>query len=297
MDGEKHARVREYLSAIFVNIMWGLSFIGSKSAMNAGLQPFTLAALRFLTAALVLFPAAFALRQVPKIRARDVPGIFLSALLGITVYFYFELNGLKHCSAATASLLVAAVPVLTLISGVIFHKKRPGWISWAGACVSLFGVYLVVASGSEDDSLQGILFMVGAILCWVGYMELSDSVLSRLPCLTVTCWQSLFGVLTLLPLSLTETVDLTGLELSAWLWSCLFLGVICSAVCYILYNFVISRLAPAHTALFLNLNPVAAMLGSAFYLQENITFSQVLGGVIVCASLVMVSLGNRKKAA
>lgn len=277
------------IGIIFVNIMWGLSFIGSKSAMAAGLQPFSLVTLRFLTASVVLFPLTAALGEKPKISPRDVPGLFLSALFGMTIYFYFELNGLKKTSAATAALIIALIPIFTMITELVLYRKKPAWIQWIGALVSLIGVYIVVNDTDGGTTITGVLLMLGACACWVIYGEITARLLKRLPTMTVTCWQSLFSLISLIPLCFTENVPWKDLGSGAWLWSCLFLGLICSAICYILYNHSIAELSPGRTAIFLNVNPIAAAVGSVLILGEPLSPRLIIGGVIVLVSLFLVN--------
>lgn len=274
---------------VFVNIMWGLSFIGSKRSLEAGMQPFSLVAVRFLAATMVLFPLTKLTGGSLKIGKKDVPGLAMSTLLGVTVYFFFELNGLSRLSASTAALIIALTPIFTMILGVLFRHNRPGIPVWAGAAAALLGVYLVSKGDGNADSFIGVLFMLAACMCWVIYGEVTNRLLTRLDCMTVTCWQSLFSLISLLPLMLTEKVEWHALPFDAWMWSTVFLGLICSALCYILYNNSIAQLSPERTALYLNLNPVAAALGSLFILGEEMTLRQVLGGVIILASLFLVN--------
>ena len=191
-------------------------------------------------------------------------------------------------------MIVALIPLFTLITETILFKKRPRPLVWVGAATALAGVWLVVQGSTEGDSLTGLFLMLGACLCWVAYNLLTDRLVTRLPILTVTCYQSLFSVLTLIPLTLTETVDWAAIPPSAWLWAAGFLGLICSALCYILYNHSIARLSAETTALFLNLNPIAAALGSVIILKEPMTEWQILGSVIVLLSLLLITRGGEK---
>ena len=48
-----------YAAMVFVNVMWGLSFILSKHAMTAGFPSMTLAFLRYVVATALLIPMAY----------------------------------------------------------------------------------------------------------------------------------------------------------------------------------------------------------------------------------------------
>lgn len=284
---EKNAIV----GVVFVSIMWGLSFVGSKIAMTAGLQPFSLVMLRFLSASVFLFPLAILTKTSLKISMRDIPGLFLIALSGTTIYFFFELNGLKRTSAATASLIIALIPVFTMLSELIFHRQKPTALQWTGTAVSLFGVWLVVGNNAEGNTLSGLLLMLCACVCWVIYGELTNHMIKRLPTLTVTCWQSLFSLLSLIPLCFTEDVPWQSVTADAWIAACVFLGLVCSGICYILYNNSIAVISTGRTAIFLNLNPIAGVIGSVIILHESFTLIQAAGGLIILISLFLV---NRK---
>jgi probable blue pigment (indigoidine) exporter len=50
------------------------------------------------------------------------------------------------------------------------------------------------------------------------------------------------------------------------------------------------RIGPFHTALFMNLEPLLAAIGSALFLGEIITPLQALGGAVMLAALVAFQL-------
>ena len=278
-----------YAGAIFVNIMWGLSVIWSQRSMKAGLTPFALISVRFIAACLLLLPVALIRKENLKVRLKDMPLMLLSSLTGVTVYFIFELNGLKRTNASTAALIVALVPLLTMAYSVLFKHKKVKPLVWLFALCSIGGVYLVVSSDGGSDTAGGVMFMLCAVVSWVIYMELTDKLMQRYTNLSVTCWQSVFGVITALPFAFTENVKLASVTKDGWLCSFVFLGIICSAVCYILYNNAIQELSPVHTAVFLNLNPVAAMIGSVLLQGVPLKPEFVIGGAIVILSLYLIT--------
>ena len=283
-------KLRANLSMIFVNIVWGLSFIASKQALSGGFYPFALAFVRFAIASLILLPILFHKEGLPKMPTKDWMRMIASALLGITLYFLFEYKGLERTSASTASLIVAAVPAFTLLFGVFFHKKKYPPICFVGVAASLFGVYLIVRYGAQDgsDSLIGNLLVVCAALSWVGYIEVTDGLMRKYSSLQVTAMQSVLGALALVPCLFTEPMNYLAVTPISWVMA-LYLAILCSVVAYLMYVSAIKVLNPLKTALFININPIAAVLGGVIFLGEQLTPPQLIGGAIVLLSIFLVN--------
>lgn len=281
-------------AALITNVLWGLSFIGSKKALNSGFEPFTLVTVRFAVCTLVLLPVALLKNEKLKLERKDILPEIISALTGVTVYFFFELEGVKRLSASTAALFIATIPVLTLLYAVLFKRKRPSVLCYIFMAASLAGVYLVVASDTGKDSVQGALFMLGACLCWVTYIEICHGLVRKYSLLTVTLWQGIISLLTLAPMCAAEKVDLRTIPLDAWLWAALFLGFLCSCVGYILNNYSISKLTSIGHAVFLNLNPVAAAVGGWLILGEAMSAKGIIGSAIVLLSLFVLAWTERE---
>ncbi len=287
----KNEAALAYAGIVFVNIVWGLSFIASKIALQAGFQPFTLALVRFLMSTALLLPIALAKEGMPQYTRREWLFMLLAGLSGISLYFLFEYKGLLYTTAGNASLILAAVPVMTMIVGAVTHRARYGASVWIGVVVSLAGVYLVVrygADGDAENALLGNLLMLGACLCWVCYLELTSSLSARHSSLSLTTYQGLLASVALLPLAMSEGADLAAVSLDGWL-AAAFLGVLCSAICYILYTQAVHHLQPMRTALFINLNPLSAVLGGVLMLGESVGWMQLIGGGLILSSIVYVN--------
>lgn len=280
-----------YLAIIFVNIVWGLSFIASKYALGGGFSPFTLAFARFLLSSALLLPVCLIREGRPRFTRREWLMVLLSALAGITLYFLFEYKGLQYTTASNASLILAVIPVMTMLSSILLRGARYKGRVWLGMLGSLVGVALVVRYGGVQGApnpLLGNLLLVFACVCWVAFIELTSGLLARHSNLKLTTYQSLMGALTLLPLCLLERPDLSLIGPGGWA-AAIFLGVVCSAVCYILYAYAMRRLNPLRTSLFINLNPIAAVIGGVVLLNETISLEQIIGGALILLSIYFVN--------
>lgn len=286
-----------YVAIVFVNVVWGLSFIASKVALVNGFQPFLLALVRFVIASAVLLPLCIKKHGRPGFSQHEWFLLTLSALSGTTIYFLFEYIGLQYTTASNASLILAVIPVLTMLSSAMLRKVRYSLRAWLGVSVSLLGVYLVVRYGGDQSAsnpLIGNLLLIGACLCWVTYIEVTNRLFSgRHSTLEITCYQGVIGMITLAPLALTE-LPYHPISSGAWL-SAVFLGLMCSALCYILYGYAMRRLEPFRTALFINLNPLAAIIGGVLMLGEHVSPQQIVGGALILASIAYVNWETQRQ--
>lgn len=272
---------------IFVNVMWGLSFIFSKTALSEGMPPMTLAFLRYLLTAALMLPLCLKFERGIRL-GKWAPRAFVTTLLGITVYFFFEHSGLQRTTASAASLIVSLVPMMTLLFRVFFFRERISLTRWLAVGLSLVGAYLVIATGNEagDSSLTGNLLMVCASLCWTGYILTTPKLLMACSSLRVSTWQALAAVITLAPFALTEHSRWVAVSPVAWL--CIFLlAAVCSALCYVLYNLAMRVVDSLTVSLSINLNPITACVAGALLLGEQLTGMQLAGGLFIVLSMVV----------
>ena len=286
-------KARGMAMLVFVNVMWGLSFIFSKTALSEGMPPMTLAFLRYLITAGLMLPLCLKLEHGVRLY-EWVPRAFATTLLGITVYFFFEHSGLQRTTASAASLIVSLVPMMTLLLRVCFCRERISLTRWMAVVLSLVGAYLVIVTGSEvgGSSLTGNLLMVGASLCWTGYILTTPKLLESCSSLRVSTWQALAAVVTLAPFALAERGQWVCVSPVAWLCIVL-LAAVCSALCYVLYNLAMRVVDSLTVSLSINLNPITACVAGALLLGEQLTGMQLAGGILIVLSMVVDTFATR----
>ncbi|MDO4484635.1 MAG: DMT family transporter [Clostridia bacterium] len=287
--------IRHYLSMIFVNVMWGLSFMASKLALSSGFSVMMLAAMRYAVAVVCLLP--FALRDKrSRLRKKDIHMIFLSGFTGITLYYYFEYSGISRTSTVNTSLIIASVPMMTMLAEAVIDHKRMTAAQLIGSLVSLCGVgAIVLGSRGEEASLVGDLFIVGCAVVWVIYIFVSRGLRQSYSSIAMNAWQAVAALITLVPLAFTQPCDLSAVTWEGWA-AMLVLAVVCSSLCYVLYGQSLSEMSPLASAIFINLQPFVAIIAGALFLGERITPVGLLGGVMIIASIFIVSLPAKKPA-
>jgi len=269
-------------------LFWGLSFVASKTVLNAGVPPMTMVTLRFVAATVIL--NVFLRRFDPgaRLRRRDILPLLASGLCGVTIYFFFESRGIKLTSASHASLIIAVIPVATVVVEAILFRTRISWLVAIGVALSVVGVVFVVGRPTGSRSFAGDFFMFGACASWVAYIILSKNLHTRLSYIAITAYQSLFGTAFLVPFCLLEHAKWVAITPVAWL-SLAYLAIFCSAISNFLYVYALSRLGPIAVSPYVNLIPVVGALGGVLILGENIAWIQVFGGLIILAGVLLVN--------
>ncbi|MGO9310601.1 MAG: DMT family transporter [Spirochaetia bacterium] len=272
-------------------LFWGLSFVSSKTILNSGVPPMTMVCIRFVIATVILNVLLRRFDPGARLRKKDIVPLVISGLFGVTIYFFFESRGIRLTSASHASLIIAVIPVVTVVAETIMFRTRISFLTGVGIALSVAGVVFVVqrpGAPRGGESLAGDLFMFGACVSWVVYIILSRNLHQRLSEIAITAYQSLFGTAFLVPLALLEMRQWVPLTLAAGL-NLAYLAVFCSALSNFLYVYALSALGPIAVSPYINLIPVVGVLGGVALLGESLFWSQLVGGAVILAGVLLVT--------
>lgn len=281
------------LAAILIAVFnWGLSFLSIKVTV-AVIPPMTLALLRFILATGVLYLIMKWREPNSKLSRRHLPLMVWSGVIGVTLYFYFENNGVKLITASESSIIISVIPVLSLVAETVFDRRRLQRKDLASVALSVLGVYLVVGTQGTGEwfsgSGLGYLMMLGAALAWVVYMLITRPFFKEFSQLAIVYYQTLFGTIALLPLAFLERTEWQMVN-GTIIWNVVFLGLFCSALSYYLYVYALDKLGVGLSSLFLNLIPVVAVIAAFIILKETLSWLQISGGLMVIAAVAVAGM-------
>lgn len=279
------------LAITLTAVIWGLSFLSIKISVSV-IPPMTLALLRFAIASVLLSVMLRILEPGSRLKKGDVPALSVAGVIGIAVYFFFENNGVKMTSASVASMIIAAIPILSLLADYLFFKSPMSRYKIFCVLLSIVGVYLVVGANLTGphgrSNLMGNLMMMGAAFSWVAYGIITRPLGKKYTQLYIVTYQTIFGTLCLLPFSLLEMGSWQPVS-STVLLNVAFLGVFCSALGYYLYVYALKSLGIGVVSLFINLIPVVTVISSYFILREKVSAAQMAGGALIIISVYLAS--------
>lgn len=285
-----------YLEAVFAVIVWGASFIATKVALRE-VSPVTVVWLRFLMGVLIL-GAAVVLRREWKLPAtwKEAGYFALLGFIGITFHQWLQSTGLVIAQASTTAWIVATTPVFIALLGWLVLKERPGGARTAGIALAALGVLLVVSKGSLTSLAAGRAFSSGDLLIlisapnWAVFSVLSRQGLQRHPPARMMFFVMAFGWLMSCGLFFggPGLSEIPQLSLRGWL-GIAFLGIFCSGLAYIAYYDALRALPATQVGVFLNLEPLVALVVAAVVLGEAVLWTSLVGGAVILLGVWLVN--------
>jgi drug/metabolite transporter (DMT)-like permease len=221
---------------------------------------------------------------------KDMLLLFASAFFGIVLYFIFENMGLKYTTASNGSIIVAAVPIFTLITESLFYKFKITSRVIICVIISIVGVFLVIFEKGLDFSTgytKGNLLMIGAMVAWVIYTIVCKSLNGKYKGIVITTYQMVAASILFIPFIIPEIKHWKVIPVYSAV-NLLYLALFCSALAYYLYNVAVNSLGATVSSMFLNLIPVVSIIGGVLVLKESVSFIQIGGMLLIMLSLVFI---------
>lgn len=280
-------RLTGYCFAAFTVVVWGSTFISSKVLLE-----FYTPAQIMLTRFILAYCALWLLRPRRLALTLKQEGVFfLLGLLGCTAYFYTENTALSYTLASNVSIIVDAAPIFTAILAHFAGEERFRASTLAGFLVAFSGVILVVCNGTFVLKLnpKGDLLALAAAVCWAIYSVLLRRASRGLDSILVTRRTMFWGIVTALPLVAAEGVPypMAPLMTASGIANFLFLGLVGSALCFVLWNKAFRILGVVTTNTFIYLMPFITIVAARIFLDEPISPLALLGAVLITAGVVL----------
>ncbi|MBF9069883.1 EamA family transporter [Streptacidiphilus fuscans] len=273
-----------------VYVVWGSTYLAIRITVET-MPPFLSAALRFLTAA-VLLAGLVAWRSGPS--ALRVTRRQLASAVVVGLLLLVGGNGLvvlaeTRIPSGLAALLVAAVPLWVIVLRTLFGD-RPRAATFVGVLIGFAGLIVLTLPGTSGAvRLVGIIAVLSAALLW----SIGSFLSSRLPMpgnpFTASAYEMLAGGLGDLAVGFFrhEHLDFGAVSTSSWL-ALAYLVVFGSLVAFSAFAWLLQTAPLSLVATYAYVNPVVAVALGWLILNEQVTWSIAVGGAIVVAGVCVV---------
>ena len=301
----KKYKVIAFLVLIGVVLMWGVAPVASKAIFNAddpAYSPGMLIALRGLLAVIAM--AAFINKGFKKINKSylltAIPAGFILAMA-----YIFQFTGLKYTDPSKNAFLENISCITIPIFMFIFVREKPTWYNIVAALICVVGSIFLIGNGFAilhffdnvtflGDGLSAIggLFFGLDIAFTKVYCKDKDPLLYvflQLCVLTIVCFAYTFIFEGAVFHTLAFSIDwLSLLEV-------LFLGVVCTAVCWVARAWAMKYIDALTVSLLVPLSAVVATTLSISFHMEEFNLNLLVGGLIILLSIAVSAIFDYRK--
>ncbi len=274
-----------------VSVIWGTPYLFIKIAVDE-LTPGFVAWSRIALGAAVLLPVAWKLGALDGLRERW-RALLAFAIVEMAIPWPLIGFGEERVSSSVTAILIAALPLVVAALALRFdHAERPTPTRLVGMFVGLAGVVVLV--GIDIGGRTAELLGAGAILlATVGYAIGPLIVKHRLsdvdPLGPVTA-ALLIATVVLAPVAVVDwpTEAPSGQALA----SVAMLGVVCSALAFLLFFALIAEVGPARATVITYVNPTVALALGVAVLGEQVTAGAIAGLLLILAGSWLATDGR-----
>ena len=292
-------------------LIWGINYSVIKHAFaEVPPQPFN--ALRITIASTVFLVAIRIARRRAEQSKRRISTVFYTphkltsrdrfdllwlGLVGHCLYQYCFVGGVNGTSVSNAALIIGMTPVVVAVVSALIGRERITPLHWAGAALSVVGIYFVVGHGASfgGATLQGDVLVMISVSAWAIYTLGATRLIARHSPLYVTGMTMTIGAVPYVLAATPQIIAVPWSHVSEWTWIALVMSALC-ALCaaYLIWYTAVQKIGPARTSIYSNVIPIVAMTTAAIWLGEPLTVPKIIGACAVLTGVFLTRFGRRQ---
>lgn len=277
--------------------LYGITPIFVYHAFKYGADPFGLMTSRYLIATIVLFTirtVRFGRSKWPT--PKTSVQLFLLGAIGLYANSVCMFNALKYLPSGLSMVIFYFYPIIVVLFGWALYKHKPPTIIWPCLATTIIGVILS-ASDVSGGQMKGLIFIVAGAFAWAFYSVLASAVMPRAELTTGLMMVFAgagfsFSVIWLLnPSGLPTTMPYVA---NVWL-PALEIGLEGTIGAMGIFFAGMNRIGASKSAVIQTWEVLVAGLTGMFFLHQQFTFRQVLGGALILGGVLLLTRAEIKR--
>jgi drug/metabolite transporter (DMT)-like permease len=275
-----HLSRQAWLLFAAMSVIWGIPYLFIKIAVTE-LSPAAVAGGRTLLAVVILVPLA-ARQGALRPALRLWPWAVAFGLIEMAIPWVLLGQAETRVSSGFAGLMLATVPIVATVLALL--RREPGAVApirLLGLATGVIGVAALVGLDSLSGHIDpvSVLELLGVAIGYAVAPVIAARKLSDVPSMGVIAVS--VAVVAILYLPVTVTSFAAGLPSPDVLASVAVLGLICTALAFVLFFRLLAAMGPTRSTLITFVNPAVAIVLGVIVLSEPITWGTVVGFPLV----------------
>lgn len=271
--------------------LWGMIGIFVLKLQSLGFKPVEVVNIRALSAALILVIYVFFKDgSLLKIKFKDFGYFAGTGILSIVFFNWCYFTAMKMITLSLAVVLLYTAPVFVIIiSRFVFREKiTKGKIialfMTAGGCFFISGL---LPGMNITISTAGFIAGIGSGLGYALYSIFAKLAGKKYSSITISTYTFIFAAIFLTPLSgIIFNLELL-LNKEVLLYSS-GLGLLPTALAYVLYTKGLNGVEAGKASILANLEPIVALFAGLLIFGDTLTAFQAIGAIFILGSVIIV---------
>ena len=295
---------KTYLLATIYAVIMGLSFLFVKISLNYS-DPLNILSHRFSFAFIFLLILKLSKKVDINVSSSDFKSLLPISILYPTLFFTFQTFGLLNMSSSEAGIILATVPVFTLILAKIFLKEESTMLQKLFVMLSVLGViYIMLNKGASSSStnIKGIIFMILAAISLASYNVVARIKTKSFKTIDITYIMTfvgfiVFNIIAIINNSVNGDFNnyINPLKNFNYIIAILYLGILSSVITSLLSNYVLSKIDASKMSVFANLGTVITIFAGVIILKEDLFYYHIIGTIMIVAGVIGTNIFGKKK--
>ena len=277
------------ICALLANLIFGFSFIFSKSAL-AVTHPLIILSVRFTVAFITLNLLLLTKKVSLSLKGKKKTKLVLMSLAQPLLYFIFELYGLSLVSSALSGVIIALVPVAVMLLATVLLKEKTTILQRVCTLLSIISIAVIsiISNDGNKNHFLGIILLIAAVISAAVFNILSRSESKSFTAFERTyvmffCGALGFNLIAAAVLRSRYFPEIAGAFKSTdFIISIIYLAIISSVAAFLLYNFSTLKISAVQSSSFSNIITVVTVLAGVLILKESFDIWQfLLCGIII----------------
>ena len=288
------------LAALLAQVIFGFSFMSTKIALNYA-SPTTVIADRYIVAFLGL-TIVMLIKKVKFVFSKNIWKLILMSIFQPVMYFLFESYGIKLTTSGFSSVMIALIPVVSMVSGIFILREIPSKMQYVFSLLSVLGVVNMAVSGKADGTVTvlGVILLFGAVISSVAYNTTSRKISDEFGVMERTYAMAVIGLIVFLAIALGENIKapqniIIHFKNPSYTMAIFYLGIFSSVIAFLLLNYANTYLPVAKTTAFSNITTVVSVIAGIIFLDEKLSLASLISAVMIIVGVWGVQILSVKK--
>ncbi len=287
-----------YLCAIGTEIVFGMSYIFTKKAVNEA-STFSLLGWRFFIGFVVM--STCILFGIVKInfRGKNFKNILAIALFSPVIYYICETLGISYTTASESGVFIATLPVVSFLASAIILHKKPTKSQLIGVLVTLGGVVITVLAvgAAASFSVVGYTFLLGGITSYALYSVFVERETqfsgAEITYIMLSAGALVYTVIALMEAGIKGNIEVVvtlPFKSTSFLTAILYQGIGCSILAFFMSNVAIANIGVNRNASLIGISTVISIIAGVLFMHESFSAYQILGAIIILVGVYIANI-------